>query len=492
MAHRTFTTLLAVYIIGTPTWSAARSVPCDAPVQSPKRGLAVQGNDYPTGMELTQSDLDVLAPGVSWYYNWAASTSVLDSGERMEFLPMAWGHDGDNAAVATWLAAHPSTSIVLTANEPNLAGQADMTVGACVDFMEGTVAIAGNRPVIGPHLAAGAGPTEYRNSVHQALSGGLRAAAIHVYETNEGGFSYWATQWPHTNWPGSPAAPTEVWMKEFNFGGDDASEQTVIDYMIYAVDLMERDARVSHYAWWKDRRRSGGPGFTKPPTHFILSNTTNGALTKLGALYVAMPVHDPDLYYTLPGVLQAERYRSISGFNPPGTMNGNVRVTQSTDSNGALDVSDLDSGEWVELNVDVPTAGAWTVQVRGSRATTGTSTILVKEADTVLATVVLERTVAVTVDAGAYVTSDAVTLDFATPGTRTLRLIASADTTDTSLNWIKFVSPDGDDGEAPSEDGGSDYGPDAGCTCRSSNDNAALFVVALLGMLRRRRLSAAR
>src|SRR5262249_32642071 len=138
--------------------------------------------------------------------------------------------------------------------------------------------------------------TDYRNDVHALLTGGLVASAIHTYETNNGGFLYWATQWPHTGWVGGPTPPTSVWMKEINYGSDAASELIVCDFLIYAIDLLERDTRVERYAWWKDRRKyTGAGGYTKPPSHFILDGATNGVLTAVGAMYVSMPVHDPDL-----------------------------------------------------------------------------------------------------------------------------------------------------------------------------------------------------
>ncbi len=410
------------------------------------------------------------APGVlrgSAY--WAANASLLDQNGAVEFLPMAWGHDGDNADVQTWLSAHPSTSLLLSANEPNLPSQANMTTEQCAAFIEGTVAIAGGRPVVGPHLAAAANTTDFRNGVHSSLAGGLSASAIHVYETTSSGFRYWTTTWPHTGWPASPAAPDNVWVKEFAYGDDGGSEDTVTDFMIDAVDLMERDTRIVRYAWWKDRRKTDGAGFTRPGYAFILSGTTSGALTGLGALYVAMPVHDADLYYGLPGRLQAERYVTMSGFSAPDHLEGDVHLARTADSDGGLDIVDLDSGEWVDFNIDVPTAGAWSLQLRGS----GTSTVAVQQNGATLGTA--------TFSGAAYVTTTMPSVTLAA-GQQTLRLYATAGS-DAAMNWIAFTSPSGDagdqsDGGSATTDGNDSAGKkSSGCAATDASVFASLVIV---------------
>ncbi|MCE9577681.1 MAG: hypothetical protein K8W52_31310 [Deltaproteobacteria bacterium] len=393
-----------------------RTVAAEADVPSPKRGVAAQGNDYPANLSLTQADLDVLAPGLTWFYNWGPSTNLADAHGHLEFVPMAWGHANDNAAVASWLAAHPATSVVFSANEPNRGDQANLSPTDCAAFIEATRAIAGGRPVIGPHLAASATVTDYRNQVGAAITGGLSAGAIHIYETNSGGFDYWASTWPYAGWPTGTAPPATVWIKELNIGDDNASESAVIAYMIHAVDLMERDPRVARYAWWKDRRAFDA-GHTKPPSHFLLSNTANGALTALGDLYVHMPVHDPHLYYAVPGRLEAERYVAISDpivalqrtadATAPGALNGD----------GRLDVA-VPTGGWLDYQLDAGTGGAYTVELRSA----GDATLAIGGA-------------AITTSGNGYATRAAMVA--LTPGRQTLRLAVTSGIA--RVNWLRFT-----------------------------------------------------
>ena len=435
--------------------AAERSVPAEAPVQSAKRGLSVQGNDYPflpgtnLPMSLTVSDLNVLAPGVSWYYNWGARQTVFHP--DMEFLPMAWGRDDHLVDLGQYLTQYPQTSTVLVANEPNLPGQMDVPPLEAAEYIRRTRTVAGpRRRVVGAHFAAGPTVTDFRNTMHLALNdiGGLHVTGIHTYEESTGGFLYWASLWPHLmdnpgtggveGWPlNGPPPPSQVWVKEINIGmtSPPQSETQVIDYMLYAIDLLERDPRVERYAWWKDRRRFTGSGdFTRPPSHNIRDVQTNGALTALGRHYVEMPVHDPDLYYRFPGRLSVARYRNISGFNPPSALEGNVAIGRSEDPGNTFDMDDLDAGEWIDLNIDVPVGGQWRASLRGRRASAGTSSVAVLSGTQQIATLPL------TTAAGQYATTVVINLPLAA-GRQVLRLRGEPGTLDTSLTWLRLEAP---------------------------------------------------
>ena len=55
-------------------------VNCDAPVQSRKRGIAVNSN-------MSAADFQALDPGVSWFYDWGVNNWTVPSDVAMELHP---------------------------------------------------------------------------------------------------------------------------------------------------------------------------------------------------------------------------------------------------------------------------------------------------------------------------------------------------------------------------------------------------------------------
>ncbi|MBC7451656.1 MAG: hypothetical protein H7259_09230 [Cytophagales bacterium] len=80
---------------------------------SPKRGISRQLR--------SQTDLNSVYKGASWYYNWdvAPHTSIAeDVGEYIEYVPMIWGSQFDKIKMIAYLDNHPETKYILGFNEP--------------------------------------------------------------------------------------------------------------------------------------------------------------------------------------------------------------------------------------------------------------------------------------------------------------------------------------------------------------------------------------
>ena len=89
-------------------------VNCDAPVQSRKRGIAVNSN-------MSAADFQALAPGVSWFYDWGINNWTVPSGVAMSYIPMVWSdYSGYQSAISSYLAAGNRPWRVFAINEPNL------------------------------------------------------------------------------------------------------------------------------------------------------------------------------------------------------------------------------------------------------------------------------------------------------------------------------------------------------------------------------------
>lgn len=335
-----------------------RIVDSQAQVRSAKRGLCAN--------ELSQADIAALSPGVAWWYNWHFDPKVqAPAGSDMEYLPMVWGDDqACLAGVEALLASGARPRRILAMNEPNLKGQAFLTPEAAARMLA-RVHELGRKygiTVVAPQMALGSPPADsitaldpiegkqvtytymvpYLNALlHLAGAGAPVELGVHCYG-NQGELS-WLIGMMGTAYRGKP-----VWVTEFNLdGGTDPA--VVREHLIQAIDLLERAPHVAGYAWFKERL---GP-------QSLLA--ASGQLTALGRTYLEMPVYDPDLYYRVPGRLEAERHLRRSGFD--------LRTTR--DADGFLDLQASGPFAWMDFNIAVPRAGEYVVSARIGGETAG-------------------------------------------------------------------------------------------------------------------------
>jgi hypothetical protein len=106
-----------------PTTSAPAPRPPTRTVVTTKKGVSARSFDGVTG-----SLRDV---GASWFYTWAPDPGGIAAPAGVQFVPMIWG---PKSATDASLAAAKRAGIVLGFNEPDLAGQADMTPTQALDL----------------------------------------------------------------------------------------------------------------------------------------------------------------------------------------------------------------------------------------------------------------------------------------------------------------------------------------------------------------------
>jgi len=392
-------------------------VSCDAPVQSRKRGLGASS--------LSDPDFRALAPGVSWYYNWGATPLAKPADVTMDFLPMAWNGDlSFRTSISNYLAAGNRPWRVLALNEPNLAGQAFMTPSnSAITFKQvKSICDPYNIPVIAPHMAIGStadqsitayDPIMGSNYVYTFQEPFLNAFLYYCGATTPAGVSShsyngygeitWLLNLMHTDYP-----TQKVWMTEFCPWGA-ADDATVLATLIPAVDFCERTSWVEGYAWFMSR-------ISGDAHNSLLAGS--GVLTAAGQAYVQMPVHDPDLYYRIPGRLQAERYVTLNQMN----------IAPTTDTNGLADMIASASGASVDYNIQVDSPGNYPVNFRVAG---NIGQVKVYSGATLLAAVsVLSgnwNTVSTTVPLAA--------------GTQTLQVVLTS--ASLRLNWMEFLATNG-------------------------------------------------
>jgi hypothetical protein len=408
--------LLLASVLSGEVLAQIQIVNCTDPVQSRKRGIPANS--------LSAADFRALAPGVSWYYNWGATPLAKPADVTMDFIPMAWnGSPGFQTSISSYLAAGNRPWRVFALNEPNFNTQANMTPSNAAVTFEQVKAICDpyNIPVIAPHMAIGTAsnqsvtaydPIQGSNVTYTFQEPYLAAFLYYcgaatpagVSSHSYGGYGEvtWLMNLMHTDYP-----TQTVWMTEFNAGGGATTDAAVLADLIQSVDFCERTPWIEGYAWFMARINGD--------THNSILSTTSGVLTAAGQAYVQMPVHDPNLYYRIPGRLQAERYVTLSKMN----------IAPTTDVDGLADMTATAAGGSVDYNLQVDTAGSYLLNFRVAGAV---GVIKVFNGATQLGTV--------TETSGAWSTISTTVSLAAGPQTLHVTLGTSAQ----RLNWVEFVA----------------------------------------------------
>jgi beta-glucanase (GH16 family) len=158
-------------------------------------------------------------------------------------------------------------------------------------------------------------------------------------------------------------------------------------------------------------------------TYSITAKATDnaGAVTTSAAVSVTVG-STPPAAQAIPGTIEAESYSAMSG----------VETEVTTDTNGGRNVDWFETNDWVEYNVNVATAGSYTVGFRVASAVGGATLQLRNSAGTVLGSVNVGNT-------GGWQVWQTQTATVTLPvGVQTLRVHASA-STGVNLNYLTFT-----------------------------------------------------
>ena len=398
---------------------------------SPKRGICIN--------HIEPAELAELSPGVSWAYNWGIEKPGAFDDPRakgVEFLPMAWGpQQGFRDHLEAVLTAGPKPAAVLGLNEPNLRGQAFQSPEDAAKAWRELAAQCKRHGVrlVAPNMAMGTpegdswrgfDPVQKKEVVYTFVfpyldafewflkeAGPEKPAAmgLHIYG------NIWEMRWIlgelAKRYPATP-----VWVTEFNWSGA-PDEAAALDYLVQAVDALERAPNIERYAWFKadfgaDRNSLIAPG---------------GGLTKLGRLYAAMPHPDPKRWDAWPGVVKAAGAATIETGDGAG-------VRYDPEAQVVVQIGEPDSGR----------TGSFTLQVDVA-APGGDGTLVVSAAR--------GRTLRVSVDGaaskrleikpfepGKWGFQDYVLPLRLAPGRHTLTF--SADAADALFDWVSWTAND--------------------------------------------------
>ena len=267
----------------TPTASPSTTPPS----KSPKRGIAYDLAD--------SRDFSVLSPGVGWWYNWSATANggtPADAASRlrMEFVPMLWNGNFNDAQVIDRLKNQPSIRYLLVLNEPNLVDQANLTPQQAAALWPRYEAIAQQTGVklVGPAMTWGtmpgyADPVAWLDAFHAAYRAAhgnrnprIDYLAFHWYDYGLGG------QLDRLAKYGKPFWVTEFanWHSRHD-GAQIDSEAKQLAQMRDMVNTCETRSDVYRYAWFTGR--------WSDPARFTSLLGAPGVLTALGRQYIGLP-----------------------------------------------------------------------------------------------------------------------------------------------------------------------------------------------------------
>ncbi|HEY4084103.1 MAG TPA: glycosyl hydrolase [Burkholderiaceae bacterium] len=281
-----------------PASGGAASAPAVPPpvmvAKSAKRGVAY---DF-----ASEADLAAVAPGVSWWYDWALTpNTALPAGaasrQGVDFVPMLWNGNFVDADVEAQLKANTSIHYLLVLNEPNLTDQANLTPAQAAQLWPRYEAIAAHTGVklVGPAMTWGtqagySDPVVWLDAFYAAYrsaNGGrdpqIDVLAFHWYDYGL------ADQLDRLSKYGKPFWVTE--MANWHSQTDGAQIDTADKQKAQLADMVavcEGRADVQRYAWFTGRMGSGGSSGGDPHFTSLLSGTTgSGQLTALGTAFLA-------------------------------------------------------------------------------------------------------------------------------------------------------------------------------------------------------------
>lgn len=239
--------------------------------------------------------MSALSAGVSWWYNWSLTPdSNLPSDAQttygMDFYPMLWNGDFDDAQVIAYLEAHPTIHYILVMNEPNLVDQSNLTPEQAATIWPRYEAISAQTGVkiVGPAMNWGtmsgySDPVVWLDdfyAAYQASNSGkdpqIDYLAFHWYDygladqldrLSKYGKSFWITEF--ANWHNTT---------------DGAQIDTLAKQeaqMAEMVAVCESRSDVFRYAWFTGR-------LTDDP-HYSSLLDSDGELSALGRYYLTLP-----------------------------------------------------------------------------------------------------------------------------------------------------------------------------------------------------------
>lgn len=324
--------------------------------RSEKRGAGTNNMGY-------RANYEVLAPGMSWFYNWTftAPSLIANDWEQldMEYVPMTWGGgldaEGGLDKIRAYLKAHPSIKYILGFNEPNFTSQSRMTPQYAASqwpYLE-QIADEFGLTIVGPALNFGPPGGSVKDSLGKEYTDPYRwydeffAAcpdcrvdhiAIHLYMPAGSLRGVIDQFWEKYHRP--------IWLTEFNRNAGGASTpEDHMNFLTSELEMLEKHPHIFRYAWFMTY---------SSVWQINLLDLGEGKLTDLGKVYTGISSFDSTYFHPVNAKIPAVQYQNAKS----------VSIRPSTDNKNALMLRDMSTGSWAEYKVEVPTAGSYDLYLR--------------------------------------------------------------------------------------------------------------------------------
>lgn len=330
-----------------------------ASAKSGKRGVGE--NNF-----LLMNEIYPIALGVSWFYNWGNNitgykseiSDYLAENPILEYCPMCWNGNFDSDKIRNWCKVHPDTKYLLGFNEPNFTDQANMTPAEAAAEWPAVQALAKELglKLVGPavNYAPSGDYTDpfkwYAEFVGLVGTDAFDFIAVHDYAGGTGNMKDLVDRF-------YALYGKQIWITEFCNWSGTVSNDSQISSMIQQLEYLEKEDKVFRYAWFKAKASN----LTDNP-HYSLLVPMNGTglreLTQQGYVYTYMTTFDESVFHPSDTWVPAGEFIHSYG----------LRLNKTADeaSESVLEISQFNSGAFVDYQFSVPEDGTYTLVLRVS------------------------------------------------------------------------------------------------------------------------------
>lgn len=332
--------------------------------RSYKRGISQNSFTYP-------EEIVALTPGVCWHYNWGIvpNSTVADAegpGTDMEFVPMAWNGNFNEANLRTYLTENPGVKYLLGFNEPNFKAQANMTPQEAADVWPRLEVIAEefDLKLVGPALnyspdAPYQNPITWYDEFFEIYpEARVDFLALHCYMIAADGMMNFINEI-------AERYDKQIWLTEFcawdGLTREEADARKIQrDEMVRKVEALELSPNVYRYSWFMAKGADNYPYYSLLKYKNLNQGIEAGTLTDLGRIYVHMSVFDTTSFHAPEVTFPASDYVKSSL----------ISLNVNTDATSAfpLQVEGFSNMRTLEYLIDVPVAGEYRLEARVSTA----------------------------------------------------------------------------------------------------------------------------